>query len=625
MKKAATAVTAVTAATLRLNNIALRKPEVKNKKTRSKIRVCVLYSSYEGTDSPTAAVDDVKCSPSFWVNKTKDNYTFVDVAVKKADSYSVIRDLWSSGEYDVFYNICDGAKDEKRAGIDVIQALESLNAAYTGADSRSFEPNKVDMKVLVANANVKTPNFVLLDNTKDLPKKCRHLKFPVIVKHMSGYASVGITKESRCENMQQLSVQVRLSIKMFNHALVEEFIRGKEGTVLVCEDPASPFGIRVFQPLMYTWLKGGDDFAYFDSKWNDDIDIGFMEKDDQAYPKVVNMARNAFKHIMNGVGYGRCDFRVDDNGNVYFLEINSNCGMLYDPATCEGGDFADMMVTKEEEQNGYGHDNFIGGMIKSAFENQQKRAPWYCITHDAQGRFSTRASVNVPCGTPLYNDPNKTIPVLGKSLYQLGEDDVQVGCVIARADGINSVVAIRHSCEPNMHFVHGPTLSFESSRRISNGEELTVDYATLRNKDMPAFACSCGTSSCRSVILPDPPAPRISKQKVNFDRRARLLRRRQKKALKAFTAASDAMPPISHESSIPKKCKKDAENSEDIEKFDKSINKSSILNILSDSIEDICMQEGVLADKTIANVDVKAENEPIVPEISACNLPSRKD
>jgi len=32
---------------------------------------------------------------------------------------------------------------------------------------------------------------------------------------------------------------------------------------------------------------------------------------------------------MQGVAYGRADFRISNNGEVYFLEMNPNCGLFY--------------------------------------------------------------------------------------------------------------------------------------------------------------------------------------------------------------------------------------------------------------------------------------------------------
>ncbi|CAJ05423.1 conserved hypothetical protein [Leishmania major strain Friedlin] len=482
-------------------------------KKRKRIRICVLSSSYDGTDSATASVDNYWCTPQHYIKKDRHKYSFADVSMKKIDSYRTVRKLVTSSKYDVFFNLCDGGRDEKRAGVDVVEALEEQNAAFTGTDSRGFEPSKIDMKLMVGSSGVKVPNFVLLSNAESLAKKCRHLKFPVIVKHLSGYASVGIQKDSRCDTLDQLRTKVRGFIKEYNHALVEEFIRGREGTVLACADPGSPFGVKVFKPLMFNFLQNNDDFAYFEKKWTmecGDQAYGFLASSDPAYTAITEMARNAFKYIMNGVGYGRVDFRIDElTGEPYFLEINPNCGMWYAPK--DGGDFADVMVEGDPHWN---HERFVANAVARALRDQAARKPWYFISHDRNGQFSTRASKTVAAGKCLFGDAVHPIPVVAKSLYKLGEEEPTVGCVICRGDGIHQAVALRHSCEPNMGFVHGRTLLFAAKRQINVGEELTVDYATLRDESMPHFVCSCGTENCRSVIFPMPAMPRTVEAKT---------------------------------------------------------------------------------------------------------------
>lgn len=482
-------------------------------KKRKRIRICVLSSSYDGTDSATADVDNYWCTPQHYMKKDRHKYSFADVSMKKIDSYRAVRKLVTSKKYDVFFNLCDGGRDEKRAGVDVVEALEEQNAAFTGTDSRGFEPSKIDMKLMVGSSGVKVPNFVLLSNDESLAKKCRHLKFPVIVKHLSGYASVGIQKDNRCDTLDQLRTKVRGFIKEYNHALVEEFIRGREGTVLACADPGSPFGVKVFKPLMFNFLQNNDDFAYFEKKWTmecGDQAYGFLASSDPAYTAITEMARNAFKYIMNGVGYGRVDFRIDElTGEPYFLEINPNCGMWYAPK--DGGDFADVMVEGDPHWN---HERFVANAVARALRDQAARKPWYFISHDRNGQFSTRASKTVAAGKCLFGDAVHPIPVVAKSLYKLGEEEPTVGCVICRGDGIHQAVALRHSCEPNMGFVHGRTLLFAAKRPINVGEELTVDYATLRDESMPHFVCSCGTENCRSVIFPMPAMPRTVEAKT---------------------------------------------------------------------------------------------------------------
>lgn len=502
---------------------------------KNPLRVCVLTSSYAGTDSPTAQFDNFDCGPHNWM--TSDKYTFAGKEITKADGFRELRELVNSEKYDVFFNLCDGGRDEKRAGVEVVAALEERNAAFTGADWRSFEPNKIDMKVLVGNAGVRTPNFVLLTSTKALEKKCRHLKFPVIVKHVSGCASIGIHKDNRCDDVDQLRTKLETFIKEYDHALVEEFIRGKEGTVLVCRDPESPHSTKVFRPMFFDWLKSADEFVHFESKWCGDwkgFTISWMEDDHPAYAETVEMARNSFVHVLNGVGYGRADFRIDEKGHVYFLEINPNCGMWY-PKIAGEGDFADQMVVKDATWN---HETFVETACRYALEQQKLREPWYVVSHDSQGHFTARASETVEAGRALFGDAVHPIPVVAKALYKVGDADVgsNIGCVVRRADAIQTVVALRHSCEPNMTFIHGNTMTCAARRQINAGEELSIDYSTIRDVAMPTFPCRCGTSTCRNLIVAHPPMPRS----VDLKLLRKLLRERKAAAAEARRARRQA-------------------------------------------------------------------------------------
>ena len=68
----------------------------------------------------------------------------------------------------------------------------------------------------------------------------RNLEYPLFVKPVSEDASIGITRASRVENVEQLKVQVEHEIKEFGRALVEEFIEGREFTCLIAENPDDP-------------------------------------------------------------------------------------------------------------------------------------------------------------------------------------------------------------------------------------------------------------------------------------------------------------------------------------------------------------------------------------------------
>ena len=95
------------------------------------------------------------------------------------------------------------------------------------------------------------------------------MKFPLSVKHFSSYASVGLTKESKVYNLMDLRKQCERMLQTYGGCLVEEFIEGREFTVLAAQVP-SENGIDVvaFDPLECKFRKG-EDFKHFNLMWVD--------------------------------------------------------------------------------------------------------------------------------------------------------------------------------------------------------------------------------------------------------------------------------------------------------------------------------------------------------------------
>ncbi len=56
---------------------------------------------------------------------------------------------------------------------------------------------------------------------------------------------------------------------------------------------------------------------------------------------------------------------------------------------------------------------------------------------------------------------------------------------------------VNHSCDPSA-WLEG--LDVVARRPVAAGEEITLDYATLRDEQMQAFECACGASGCRGVV-----------------------------------------------------------------------------------------------------------------------------
>ena len=232
------------------------------------IRVAVLTYHCQDSRSEIKNIFSYVVTPAYYFTEADSPYTFESFNLKKTTSYSEIRNLVHSKRFDVFFNLCDGAKDNEFAGEEVVHALEEFNVPFTGADSKHFDPPKTEMKMIAYYNDIKVPNyFVVRDvpSVEELRRLTSALKYPLIVKHPQGYASIGLTRTSKCLQFEDVVREVEAFVNKYQCALVEEFIVGDEVTVLAV---ATPTGIKVLPPVLMNFPPG-EDFKHFNLKWKD--------------------------------------------------------------------------------------------------------------------------------------------------------------------------------------------------------------------------------------------------------------------------------------------------------------------------------------------------------------------
>nr|CCC50189.1 conserved hypothetical protein [Trypanosoma vivax Y486] len=478
------------------------------------IRVCVLVCSYEGSDSELKTYEGqlVQTPEHYFSEEDSKTVVFSLSFIKKATTYRQIRQLVKSGNFDVFYNQCDGAIDEDKAGVDVVQALESFNVPFTGAISKYYELSKPQMKQLAHYFNIKSAKYAVIeagDNVRDL---CAPLTFPLIIKHVSGYSSVGMDKSCKVYDEPSLHNRVARFIEQYQVALVEEFVTGDEATVLVCADGTQPDGIRVFPPVMVQFPEG-EDFKHFHLKWEtyEGMKWHLMPADDPALPQVIRIARTSFMHMMGNVGYGRVDVRIDRSTNdVIFLEINPNCGVMY-PYGQEGS--ADWILRLNPEMK---QKEFALLQIHEALKRHERNTPLFrCVYHPARG-YRICAIRDISAGVLIFEAEGRLLRICSKPYVQavwgsekyehfaqtawpLGSD----GHYYAMWDQEPSEWrALTHSCSPNMGFGPNRSLNVHALRDIKKGEVLTMDFRTFMDETMPPFRCECKAPECGGLIAP---------------------------------------------------------------------------------------------------------------------------
>ena len=321
------------------------------------MRICLLTN--QDLDADPFPDDDWPCDPRPFVPEAE----WYVAVLERATSVRTIKRLAREG-FDVFFNLCDGAADEDSPGIEVIRTLERLGLPFTGSTSRFYEPSRITVKRACRSVGVATPAAVLARTPADVERAAERLRFPLFVKHYSSYASIDLSRASRVVTPAGLRRQARKIMARHGKALIEEFIAGGECTVLVAENPRSSARPTTYTPIQYDFPEG-ESFKHSDMKW---VDYGGMAeypvRDARLAARLRREAARVFT-ALHGAGFGRCDFRIDEAGTPYLLEINANCGVYY-PADDPGG--ADLALRHSPG----GHEAFTRQLIACARKRRRR-------------------------------------------------------------------------------------------------------------------------------------------------------------------------------------------------------------------------------------------------------------
>jgi len=283
----------------------------------------------------------------------------------------VLRELDARREFDVYLNICEGYEkdddsDWSYEGIDVIKALEELNLPFTGADSTFFDPSREEMQAAADAHGVGFAKGYQVKSVEEAQRLVKNLRYPIMVKHPKSYGSTGMFRESRVDTPEQLAKQIERVCSEFGAARMEEFIVGKEYNVFVVDNPDDPENPIGYPPAELVFPPG-EEFWHTDVKWDYNVPFDFKQvTDPELTARLHDTAIRMYK-AMNGVAYGRCDIRMNEQGELFILEINPNPAIMLKPE--EYGP-ADYMILYDEG----GYKLFFERIIRNALARHKQRA-----------------------------------------------------------------------------------------------------------------------------------------------------------------------------------------------------------------------------------------------------------
>lgn len=194
--------------------------------------------------------------------------------------------------------------------------LDIMGIPYTGTShlSSACAMDKDITKTLFIRQGVPTPKWCMLPESYEEIKK--QLSLPVVIKPNKEGSTVGLTVVKKDEDYEEA---VRTALKYDREVMAEEFIAGREFTVGVLAGEALAAGEII--------PKLSDIFDY-QSKYmpGGSEEIFPAPIDAETADRMKKLALEAAK-AAKIESYCRVDFRMDPEGNLFVLEINTLPGM----------------------------------------------------------------------------------------------------------------------------------------------------------------------------------------------------------------------------------------------------------------------------------------------------------
>ncbi|HEY3450450.1 MAG TPA: ATP-grasp domain-containing protein [Myxococcales bacterium] len=244
---------------------------------------------------------------------------------------------------DAVFNLCDGSGVDGTVGPGAPALLQQLGVAFTGcsADPYLLLIDKARVREVLSRAGVRVPEGCVLASEENVDVE--GWQWPVIVKPREGYGSLGVDHRSVVHDASMLPAAIRRARRAGDgDVLVERYLAGRELSVSLIGEPDRPVLLPAVEFKFGRAFAGRPAIRTLRSKHDPksaeyrDISVGVAALEPALLAEVEAMARAAWL-ALDGDGYGRVDFRLDEEGRPYVIEVNANCSMEIGPEDCDCG------------------------------------------------------------------------------------------------------------------------------------------------------------------------------------------------------------------------------------------------------------------------------------------------
>ncbi len=218
--------------------------------------------------------------------------------------------------------------------------LETLSIPYvfSGVLTSALAMDKNKTKIIADSVGLRVIPGMVVDSDAGAKKAIKELTMPIIVKPLELGSSVGI---SIVRTEEELKEQIKNALKYGNEVLLEKYIAGREftATIMGNKNP-EVLAITEIIPVVA-------EFYDYKAKYQEG---GSEHICPAKLPKTISRqmkkwALRIYQNI-NCRDLARVDFILSDDGEIYFLEVNTIPGMTPTSLAPEAGKVAGMKFEK---------------------------------------------------------------------------------------------------------------------------------------------------------------------------------------------------------------------------------------------------------------------------------------
>lgn len=266
---------------------------------------------------------------------------------------------------DLIFNLLEEFHADPQSEGYIVGLLELLKIPYTGCNPHGLmlAKDKSAAKKIVAHHQIETPRFFIISKEKKKIVVPASISFPLIIKFLEEEGSYGISLKNIVLNSAQLEKRFfEMKKKWSGDFIIEEYIEGREVYVSIMGGKR-PILFPPQEMVFKNWPDSSPKIASEKVKWSAKYRAGRgvetqqMTASDPRLLQELERVSILIYRVLRLSGYARLDFRINDEGKIYFIEANPN------PQICKEEDFA-----RSAENAGFAYEKLMSQIIEVSQE-----------------------------------------------------------------------------------------------------------------------------------------------------------------------------------------------------------------------------------------------------------------